>query len=84
MLPDDQREALILVGAGGLAYEEAAEVCGCAVGTIKSRVSRARKAVVELLDSNQSGFSSDNKMRADEAFDDLMDQAAAISAASDV
>lgn len=84
MLPDDQREALILVGAGGLAYEEAAEVCGCAVGTIKSRVSRARKAVVELLDSNQSGFSSDDKMRASEAFDDLMDQAAAISAASDV
>jgi RNA polymerase sigma-70 factor, ECF subfamily len=84
MLPDDQREALILVGAGGLAYEEAAEVCGCAVGTIKSRVSRARKAVVELLDSNQSGYSSDDKMRASEAFDDLMDQAAAISAASDV
>lgn len=84
MLPDDQREALILVGAGGLAYEEAAEVCGCAVGTIKSRVSRARKAVVELLESNQSSFSSDDKMRASEAFDDLMDQAAAISAASDV
>ncbi|KJS25165.1 MAG: RNA polymerase sigma70 [Hyphomonadaceae bacterium BRH_c29] len=83
-LPDDQREALILVGAGGLAYEEAAEVCGCAVGTIKSRVSRARKAVVELLESNQSSFSSDDKMRASEAFDDLMDQAAAISAASDV
>jgi RNA polymerase sigma-70 factor (ECF subfamily) len=81
MLPEDQREALILVGAGGLAYEEAAEVCGCAVGTIKSRVSRARKAVTELLDSNQSGFSSDDTMRAAEAFDDIMDQAAALSAA---
>jgi RNA polymerase sigma-70 factor (ECF subfamily) len=42
MLPDDQRDALILVGAGGLSYEEAAEICQIAVGTIKSRVSRAR------------------------------------------
>jgi RNA polymerase sigma-70 factor (ECF subfamily) len=42
MLPDDQREALILIGAGGFSYEEAAEICGIAVGTIKSRVSRAR------------------------------------------
>ncbi len=42
MLPDEQREALILIGAGGLSYEEAAEICGTAVGTIKSRVSRAR------------------------------------------
>jgi RNA polymerase sigma-70 factor (ECF subfamily) len=41
-LPDDQREAIILVGASGFSYEEAAEVCGCAVGTIKSRLSRAR------------------------------------------
>lgn len=82
MLPEDQREALILVGAGGLAYEEAAEVCGCAVGTIKSRVSRARKAVIDLLESNQSGFSSDDTMRAAEAFDDIMEQAAAISAAN--
>ncbi|HEX4181927.1 MAG TPA: sigma-70 family RNA polymerase sigma factor [Caulobacteraceae bacterium] len=42
MLPDEQREALILIGAAGLSYEEASEVCGVAVGTIKSRVSRAR------------------------------------------
>lgn len=48
-LPADQREALTLVGATGLSYEEAAEVCGCAVGTIKSRVSRARGRLVELL-----------------------------------
>jgi RNA polymerase sigma-70 factor (ECF subfamily) len=41
-LPEDQREALILIGAGGWSYEEAAELCRCAVGTIKSRVSRAR------------------------------------------
>ena len=50
MLPPEQREALILVGAGGFAYEEAAEICGCAVGTVKSRVSRARKALQGILD----------------------------------
>jgi RNA polymerase sigma-70 factor (ECF subfamily) len=48
-LPDEQREALILVGAGGFAYEEAAEICGCAVGTIKSRVARGRVALEALL-----------------------------------
>lgn len=48
-LPDEQREALILVGASGFAYEEAAETCGVAVGTIKSRVNRGRKRLVELL-----------------------------------
>lgn len=48
-LPSDQREAIILVGASGFAYEEAAEICGCAVGTIKSRVSRARSRLAELL-----------------------------------
>ncbi|WP_293898953.1 sigma-70 family RNA polymerase sigma factor [Phenylobacterium sp.] len=42
LLPEEQREALILVGAGGCSYEEVAEMCDCAVGTIKSRVSRAR------------------------------------------
>ena len=75
LLPADQREALILVGAGGLSYEEAAEVCSCAVGTIKSRVSRARKAVTDLLETNKTGFSSDHGIRADQAFDDIMDQA---------
>ena len=48
-LPSDQREALILVGASGFSYEEAADICGCAVGTIKSRVSRARTRLTELL-----------------------------------
>ncbi len=41
-LPEEQRRAVLLVGAAGMSYEEAAERCGCAVGTIKSRVSRAR------------------------------------------
>jgi len=49
-LPQPQREALILVGAGGFAYEEAAEICGCAVGTIKSRVGRARAALSAMIE----------------------------------
>ncbi|MGA3302563.1 MAG: sigma-70 family RNA polymerase sigma factor [Methylovirgula sp.] len=48
-LPTDQREALILIGASGLSYEEAAGICGCAVGTMKSRVNRARNRLAELL-----------------------------------
>jgi RNA polymerase sigma-70 factor (ECF subfamily) len=48
-LPPDQREALILVGASGFSYEEAAQICGSAVGTIKSRVNRARTRLAELL-----------------------------------
>jgi RNA polymerase sigma-70 factor, ECF subfamily len=51
MLPPEQREALILVGAGGFAYEEAAAICGCAVGTVKSRVSRARRALEAVLEA---------------------------------
>jgi RNA polymerase sigma-70 factor, ECF subfamily len=45
----DQREALILVGAEGFSYEEAAVVCGCAVGTVKSRVNRARNRIAEIM-----------------------------------
>lgn len=51
LLPESQREALILVGAGGFAYEEAAEICGVAVGTVKSRVARARSALERLLEN---------------------------------
>jgi RNA polymerase sigma factor (sigma-70 family) len=52
-LPQPQREALILVGAGGFAYEEAAEICQVAVGTIKSRVARGRVALENLLTEGQ-------------------------------
>jgi RNA polymerase sigma factor (sigma-70 family) len=48
-LPPERREALLLVGAGGFSYEEAANICGCAVGTIKSRVGRARSALNSML-----------------------------------
>ncbi len=51
MLPDAQREALIMVGAGGFSYEETAEVMGVAVGTVKSRVSRARADLQAILES---------------------------------
>ncbi|MEM8696252.1 MAG: sigma-70 family RNA polymerase sigma factor [Pseudomonadota bacterium] len=52
-LPETQREALILVGAGGFAYEEAAEICGCAVGTIKSRVARGRTALEAIMEDGK-------------------------------
>ena len=66
MLPSEQREALILVGAGGFAYEEAAEICGCAVGTVKSRVSRARRALQAILeqgDYRRDGLPASDAMR---------------------
>ena len=49
-LSPGQRTALILVSASGFSYEEAAKICGCAVGTIKSRVARARDTLMAILD----------------------------------
>ena len=58
-LPLEQREALLLVGASGFSYDAAAGICGIAVGTIKSRVNRARKLLAELLDLDSADkFSS--------------------------
>ena len=54
-LPLDQREALILVAASGMSYEEAAEICGCAPGTMKSRVNRARNRLAELIGAPPRG-----------------------------
>jgi RNA polymerase sigma-70 factor (ECF subfamily) len=53
-LPNEHREALILVGAVGMTYEEAAEICGCALGTIKSRVNRARARLLKIMDADQA------------------------------
>ena len=53
-LPVEQREALVLVGAQGFSYDEAAETCGVATGTIKSRVNRARARLTELLHLDES------------------------------
>ena len=47
-----QREVLIMIGASGLSYDEAAKACGCPTGTIKSRVNRARAELAQLLSIN--------------------------------
>ena len=52
-LPHEHREALVLVGAAGMTYEEAAEICGCALGTIKSRVNRARARLLKIMDAGE-------------------------------
>jgi RNA polymerase sigma factor (sigma-70 family) len=59
-LPPERREALLLVGAGGFSYEEASEICGCAIGTIKSRVGRARAALTEMLENGNVPHRSQN------------------------
>jgi RNA polymerase sigma-70 factor (ECF subfamily) len=72
-LPAEQREALILVGAGGFAYEEAAKISNCAVGTVKSRVARARRALIAILDGDQALPTSDRPAQG-EAARDIMAQ----------
>ena len=63
-LTADQREALILVGASGFSYEQAAEICGCAVGTVKSRVNRARIKLAQLLSiEDNADFGTDRASR---------------------
>lgn len=53
-LPTSKREILVLVGVLGVSYEEAAEICSCAVGTVKSRLNRARASVLEYLGERSS------------------------------
>ena len=73
-LKNDQREALILVGASGLSYDEAAEICGCAVGTIKSRVSRARKEL-EIIMRNAAFDTQADDVSALDAMDEILGEA---------
>lgn len=54
-LPSEQREVLIMVGASGLSYEEVADICGVAVGTVKSRVNRARNRLAKILGIRDAG-----------------------------
>ena len=70
-LPPDQREALLLVGAEGFSYEEAADISGCAVGTIKSRVNRARRRLPRRCRSPAGRVQRDAK------FDSIVARAAA-------
>lgn len=71
-LPTSQREALILVGAGGFSYEETAKICDCAVGTIKSRVARARAALERMFVDNTCPPRAENGTQATEAADAIL------------
>nr|WP_298688498.1 sigma-70 family RNA polymerase sigma factor [uncultured Dongia sp.] len=71
----DQREVLILVGASGFSYEEAAEVCNCRVGTVKSRVSRARAELKQILDGgNLTGQRSDAAPSEPDGLEEFLEQ----------
>src|SRR3546814_10658692 len=72
-LPQDQREALILVGAGGMSYEEAAQICDCALGTMKSRVSRARTALDEIMTHGHFSQKRAEAPPASDAMDAILD-----------
>jgi len=75
-LPPERREALLLVGAGGFSYEEAAQICGCAVGTIKSRVGRARAALNAMIEEGNIPPRSPDDASAHRAILEELDQAA--------
>lgn len=53
VIPDNYREALVLVAAGNLSYEEIADICGIALGTVKSRICRARAMLSNIIESGQ-------------------------------
>lgn len=82
-LPQPQREALILVGAGGFAYEEAAEICGVAVGTIKSRVARGRAALEQILDSGALPSRRSRESTDTAALDEIMNDVDRLSRGRD-
>jgi len=79
ILPQAQREALILVGAGGFAYEEAAEICGVAVGTIKSRVARGRTALEDLMQSGKLPARSTSETNAETALTQILEEVDSLS-----
>jgi RNA polymerase sigma-70 factor (ECF subfamily) len=78
-LPAEQRDALVLIGAGGFAYEEAAQICGCAVGTIKSRVNRARKALEAIIASGNFAPAGSDGVGANDALESIVDDARRIA-----
>ena len=79
-LPQPQREALILVGAGGFAYEEAAEICQVAVGTIKSRVARGRVALETIMNDGSLPSRRDHESDASKtALDTIMGEVESLS-----
>lgn len=68
-LPASHREALILVAAGNLSYEEIAEICGVALGTVKSRICRARAMLTHVLESGMLPDFRHNFVLSGEAID---------------
>jgi RNA polymerase sigma-70 factor (ECF subfamily) len=78
-LPPAQREALILIGAGGFAYEEAAEICGVAVGTIKSRVARGRNALEQIISEGSLEPRDHSDLGGSEAMTEILHQVDMIS-----
>ena len=76
-LPPERREALLLVGAGGFSYEEAAQICDCALGTIKSRVGRARATLNEMLTKDNIPGRSTRDATAHAAILDELDEVVA-------
>jgi RNA polymerase sigma-70 factor (ECF subfamily) len=73
-LPLQQREALLLVGAEGMSYEQAADVCGVAAGTIKSRVNRARERLSQLYSVEAGDLGPDQVLRAAAQHSELLSQ----------
>jgi len=75
-LPLDQRHALVLVGAAGLSYEETAKICGCAIGTVKSRVSRARETLAAILKKRARAPRVRTAVSSTQVFQEIMQGAA--------
>lgn len=78
-LPEEQREAILLICAAGLTYEAAAEISGVPIGTVKSRLSRGRASLSALVVSGDVG--ADDSERPSRAFDNILGQAAALTTA---
>jgi len=78
LLPDAQREALVLVGAAGLSYEETARICGCEIGTVKSRVNRGRAALADILETRRDKPRARTGVSAAQAFEEIMRDAAGV------
>lgn len=76
-LPPERREALLLIGAGGFSYEEAADICGCAIGTIKSRVGRARATLTNMFEQDNIPDRSADDPAAHRAILEELDEVAA-------
>jgi RNA polymerase sigma-70 factor (ECF subfamily) len=77
-LPSEQREAIMLICAAGLTYEQAAEVAGVPIGTIKSRLSRGRATLVSLVEAGTVG--EEDGAAPSHAFATILSQAARLAA----